>query len=84
MAFDLRGLSAHPFAIQDAGSANYSNNLIYVAPNGAVSEGAAAQGKYGGILYWRIPYNVTGNFKYQCTSHGGMNGTITIKDINAI
>lgn len=84
LAFDLRGLSAHPFAIQDTGSTNYSNNLIYVAPNGAVSEGAAAQGKYGGILYWRIPYNVTGNFKYQCTSHGGMNGTITIKDINAI
>jgi len=84
LAIDTRGLSAHPFAIQDAGGNNYSNNLIYVAGNGAVSEGAAAQGKYGGILYWRIPYNVTGNFKYVCTAHPAMNGVITIKNIASI
>ena len=84
IAFDLRGLSAHPFAIQDTGSTNYSNNLVYVAGNGAVSEGASAQGKYGGILYWRIPYDVTGNFKYVCTSHPAMTGTITIKNIASI
>jgi len=84
IAFDLRGLSAHPFAIQDAGSTNYSNNLVYVSSTGAVTTGSDAQGQYGGILYWRIPYNVVGNFKYQCTAHSGMNGTITIKNINSI
>lgn len=85
LAFDLSQISSsHPFQIQDSGGTNYSNNLIHVSASGVETIGTNAQAKYGGVLYWQIPYNVTGNFAYKCQNHAGMNGTITIKDIAAI
>lgn len=85
LAFDLSDVtSSHPFQIQDSGGTNYSNNLIHVTTTGTTTFGTNAQGKYGGILYWQIPYNVSGNYAYKCQNHAGMTGTITIKDISAI
>ena len=85
LAFDLSQItSSHPFLIQDSGGTNYSNNLIHVSAAGVETTGTNAQAKYGGVLYWQIPYNVTGNFAYKCQNHAGMNGTITIKDIATI
>jgi plastocyanin len=76
-------VSGHPFLIRFSG-ANYDTGLIHVTTAGVVSTGASAQGKTSGTLYWQVPYNISGNYGYLCSFHGGMVGTITIKDIAAI
>lgn len=74
----------HPFLIQTSGGVNYNSGLIHVDSDGIESYGSDAQGKTSGTLYWQIPFNTTGNYKYQCSIHSGMNGVITIKDISII
>jgi plastocyanin len=84
IAFDLQQGAGHPFQIQNPAGAAYSTGLIHVATNGTVSIGAAAQDKGSGTLYWKIPQSISGGYRYQCTSHAGMVGSITIKDISII
>jgi hypothetical protein len=81
IAFNL-SVAGHPFLIQTSGNANYSTGLTHVSTTGTVSTGASAQGKTTGTLYWKVPYGITGNYKYQCQSHGSMNGNIVISDAN--
>lgn len=83
LAFSLN-TPGHPFLIQTSGGVNYNSGLIHVDTDGTVSSGVSAQGKTQGTLYWQIPVNTTGNYKYQCSIHTGMNGVITIKDIALI
>ena len=84
IAFDLSvGLGSHPFLIRFAG-ANYNTGLVHVTTAGVVTTGSSAQGKTSGTLYWKIPAGISGTYGYLCSNHGGMNGTITIKDISAI
>ena len=83
IAFNLNVIG-HPFLIQTSGGANSNAGLVHVATDGTESVGGNAQGKTEGTLYWRIPFNTTGNYKYQCSIHVGMNGVITIKDIATI
>jgi len=84
IAFNLDAVPSHPFLIRTSGGVNYNDGLVHVTSTGVVTTGSSAQGKTSGTLYWKIPYNTTGNYQYQCQSHGGMVGTITIKDIAAI
>ena len=81
LAFNLN-VSGHPFLIQTSGSANYSVGLEHVDTTGTVLTTTSAQGQITGTLYWKIPYGITGNYKYQCSIHGGMNGNIVITDAN--
>lgn len=74
----------HPFKIQTSGSTDYDTGLVHIAADGTVSTGSSAQGKTSGTLYWKIPFGITGSYKYQCSAHAGMNGVITIKDIASI
>ena len=83
IAFNL-DVPGHPFLIQTTGGANSNLGLIHVDIDGTEGIGGAAQGKTSGTVYWQIPVNVTGNYKYQCAAHTVMNGIITIKDISAI
>ena len=83
IAFNFSGLGSHPFLIRFAG-ANYNTGLVHVSTSGTVLTGSNAQGQNTGTLYWKIPYGISGTYGYLCQSHGGMNGTITIKDISAI
>ena len=84
IAFDLSvGLGIHPFLIRFAG-ANYNTGLVHVTTAGVVTTGTSAQGKTSGTLYWKIPAGISGTYGYLCQNHGGMAGTITIKDISAI
>jgi plastocyanin len=64
--------------------ANYDTGLIHVTTAGVISTGSSAQGKTSGTLYWQVPSNISGAYGYLCSFHGGMVGTITIKDISAI
>ena len=81
LAFNLN-VSGHPFLIQTSGSANYSTGLEYVDATGTVLTAASAQGQVSGTLYWKVPYGIVGNYKYQCSIHGGMNGNIVVTDAN--
>ena len=84
IAFDLNnGLGTHPFLIRFS-SANYNTGLVHVTTGGTVTTGSNAQGKTSGTLYWKLPHNISGTYGYLCSNHGGMNGTITVKDISAI
>jgi plastocyanin len=83
IAFNLN-VNGHPFLIQNSGGTNYSTGLVHVFYNGVVSTGAAAQGKIFGTLYWKIPANISGTYRYQCSAHALMQGNIVIKDIAAI
>ena len=74
----------HPFLIQTSAGANYNVGLVHVDASGNLSIGSDAQGKTSGTLYWTIPIDINGNYKYQCSIHTGMNGIITIKDLRAI
>jgi len=81
LAFNLN-VSGHPFLIQTSASANYSTGLEHVSTTGTVLSTTSAQGQISGTLYWKIPYGITGNYKYQCSIHGGMNGNIVVTDAN--
>jgi hypothetical protein len=83
IAFDLTGSGTHPFLIRFSG-ANYNTGLVHVTTSGTVTTGTSAQGKTSGTLYWKIPAGISGSYGYLCASHGGMIGTITVKDISAI
>jgi len=85
IAFNLAGVSAsHPFLIQDNAGANYNTGLIHVTTTGTVTTGSAAQGKTSGTLYWKIPDSISGSYRYQCSAHAGMIGTISIKNFASI
>jgi plastocyanin len=83
IAFNLN-VAGHPFLIQTAGGANYNEGLTHVTTAGVVTTGSNAQGKTSGTLYWKIPFAISGNYRYICSIHGAMVGTITIKDFSAI
>jgi hypothetical protein len=83
IAFNLN-VTGHPFLIQNPSGINYNTGLIHVATDGTVSTGAAAQGKTSGTLYWRIPEDISGGYRYQCSVHAAMVGSITIKDFASI
>ena len=84
IAFNLAGAMSHPFLIQDNTGTNYNTGLTHVTTAGVVTTGSSAQGKTSGTLYWKIPDSISGNYRYQCGSHMGMVGTITIKNFASI
>lgn len=83
IAFELN-ISGHPFKIQTAVGTDYNNGLVHVSTTGTVSTGASAQGQTSGTLYWKIPATISGGYRYQCSVHAGMVGSITIKDFGAL
>lgn len=83
IAFELTS-EGHPFLIQTAVGVNYNTGLYHVSSTGVVSTGASAQGKDSGTLYWKIPTDISGGYRYQCSIHAPMVGSILIKDISTI
>jgi plastocyanin len=85
IAFNLAGLGgSHPFLIQNGAGASYDTGLVHVTTAGVVTTGSAAQGKTSGTLYWKIPDVISGAYRYQCGSHLGMVGNISIKNFGSI
>lgn len=84
IAFDLSGISGHPFEIQDAVGDPYNTGLVHVDTDGTVSLGALAQGKDRGTLYWRIQESISGTYRYQCQVHSGMVGQISVKRLSLL
>jgi plastocyanin len=71
----------HPFLIQNAAGQNFDTGLIHVSTAGVVSTEGNAQGKDSGTLYWKIPGTISGNYRYQCSVHAPMVGSIVVKNI---
>jgi hypothetical protein len=83
VAFDLNA-TGHPFLIQTPSGVNFNTGLVHVTPAGVVSTGADAQGKDSGTLYWKVPTDISGGYRYQCSLHGPMVGSITVKTIGTL
>jgi plastocyanin len=83
IAFKLN-VSGHPFLIQNGAGVNYDTGLIHVSTTGAVATGASAQGQTSGTLYWKIPTDISGGYRYQCSAHAPMVGSISIKTFATI
>lgn len=84
IAFDLSGIAGHPFEIQDAVGDPYNVGLVHISTSGQIRTGSDAQGQSSGTLYWRIQESISGTYRYQCTSHAGMVGNITVKRLSLI
>tara|TARA_B100001287_G_scaffold158654_1_gene133335 strand:- start:3794 stop:5992 length:2199 start_codon:yes stop_codon:yes gene_type:complete len=86
IAFNLNSgtMGSHPFQIQDNTGTQYDTGLVHYTPSGVKTTGSNAQDKTSGTLYWHVPFGISGNWRYQCTSHTAMVGTITVKAFNAL
>jgi plastocyanin len=83
IAFNLQS-PGHPFLVKDNANNNYNTGLVHVSALGIVSSGTSAQGKDTGTVYWKIPAGISGEYRYQCSAHLAMAGTIVIKNIALI
>jgi plastocyanin len=83
IAFKLN-IGGHPFLIQNGAGVNYNTGLVHVSTGGTVTTGASAQGQTSGTLYWKIPTAISGGYRYQCSLHGPMVGSISIKTFATI
>jgi plastocyanin len=83
IAFNLNVIG-HPFLIQNNTGTNYNTGLIHVTTGGTVTIESAAQGQTSGTLYWKIPSDISGNYRYQCSVHAAMVGTIVVKNFISI
>ena len=84
IAFDLTGVTAsHPFQIETSGGSAYNTGLVHIAPDGTRTTGSNAQGKTSGVLYWKVPGDISGTYKYICNVHASMIGDIEIADPSA-
>lgn len=83
IAFNLNVIG-HPFLIQTGAGSNYNTGLIHVSTTGTVTTGSSAQGQTTGTLYWKIPTDISGGYRYQCSIHAPMVGSISIKTFSTI
>lgn len=83
IAFDINA-PGHPFQIQDSTGTALTTGLYHVDSTGLITTGAQANQQDNGVLYWRVPYGISGTYRYQCTAHAAMFGPITIKQINLL
>ena len=86
IAFNLNSttLSDILLKFQDNTGTTYNTGLVHYSTTGTKSTGSNANGKTSGTLYWHVPFGISGNWRYQCTAHSAMVGTITVKAFNAL
>ena len=79
-------VTGHPFQIRlGNNTANFDTGLVHVSPTGTLLYGSAAQGQVDGTLFWRIPHNSVGNYKYRCSIHtAAMLGEINVANTAGI
>lgn len=88
LAFDLTNVSAsHPFQIQEdsgSGYANITSGIVHIADDGTVTEGVGAQGQTSGTLYWEVPITSLSAWRYICSVHANMVGTLSIVSMSGL
>lgn len=80
VGFDLTdaGGVVHPFVIQTSGGSDYNEGL-FALDDGNYYSGSNANAGQGGALFWKVPADISGNYKYVCQAHSGMTGTIVVE-----
>ena len=86
IAFDLNGAPGHPTVIQDATGTDLTSGVYHVTPEGTITQQGVSPNHDPdrGTLYWRIPETASGNYRYQCTAHAPMVGTIIVKRLSTL
>jgi plastocyanin len=88
IAFNLVGLGSHPFLLQEDTGSDFGNiitGLIHVGLDGTINVNANAQAKTSGTLFWNVPITAASNgYRYICSIHASMVGTITHKSLSSI
>ena len=79
-------VTGHPFHIRTGdNTSDYNTGLVHVSSTGTLSYDSAAQGKIDGKLFWRIPHNAIGTYRYRCVNHpGAMIGYINVANTASI
>jgi len=76
--FDLN-VTGDAVRIQDQNGDDYNEGLTHVDNQGNVLTGISAQGKSTGSLYWIIPPQAAGAYRYQSEVRSSMRGNIKVK-----
>lgn len=85
IAFDMNGAPGHPMLIQTAAGVDLTSNIFHVSPQGVITQqGQAGYDADRGTIFWRIPENLSGTFRYQCEPHAPMVGTIIVKRLSTL
>jgi len=86
LCFDLTNVSSsHPFQIQSdtgGGYANITSGLIHIDDDGTVTTGSSAQGKTSGKLFWQVPISSSATWRYICSVHAAMVGSLQIRSLS--
>jgi len=76
--FDLN-VSGDAIRIQDYNGDDYNEGLVHVDDDGTVLTGISAQSKSSGSLYWIIPPDAAGSYRYQSEVRSSMRGNIKVR-----
>ena len=76
--FEMSG-SGHPFYLKSTSSTSGTSNEY---TSGVVRNGSSNSSNDGDSLVFTVPLNAPNTLWYQCSSHSGMLGQLTIKDDN--
>ena len=57
------------------------SGLVHVSETGEISSGTSANNKLTGTLYWHVPLNGTGNYRYQSKANNTYKGDIVVKHL---
>lgn len=65
--------------IQDLSGTDYNEGLVHIDNQGNILTGISAQGKSSGSLYWIIPPDAAGSYRYQSEVRSTMRGNLKVK-----
>lgn len=82
VAFKILGNSFQ--LTQSDGTTLFNSGIKHVSPEGTLSSSINAQNKTNGTLYWNIPADLTGTYKYKSSTNPSMIGEIIIKTISSL
>ena len=84
-AIDLNGAPGHPTEIQDSTGTALGSEVYHVDPSGTVRDQTDPLFDADrGTIYWDIPESTSGTFRYECTAHPAMVGTIIVKRLSTL
>jgi hypothetical protein len=86
LAIDLNGAPGHPTEIRTAADNPLTSGVFHVSPQGVVTQQGVTPSYDAdrGTVYWRIPESTSGTFRYVCTAHAPMVGSIIVKRLSLL
>jgi hypothetical protein len=79
LAFNLVGMTSHPFSIQNTTGSNLLSGLTHVSTNGVIDSTANVQGQTSGRLFFTPSFADVGNvYSYRSLTNANVRGNIII------